>query len=320
MKKLIKFIAIIFALVLSITTFVACDSGSSGSSKEKISLSEFTLSKAELLKSYMPKEYDLIEDYSMRQFYSFKSLNTEESEIVPEGEQDAILLTIESETVVVEEKTLDVKRVNEDVFITVCFYEETNQYERSFGENANEDENVNISKTYYQTGKNDRGYYLFYTIETIGSTNSYISSSIENYCQYFKDRESYIEFLMLNLITGFGNSSFDVLDYSNYYHSLSKIDGGVEMMVMNANYSASPGYSSIVNSFFKVHYTNDGIYTESNNDLYSDYFTAKSTTQTQLIMNVEYASKYDIVEFDDNKCEESNKNFLGTIFEKYHSL
>lgn len=296
MKKIIKYIAIIFALVLTLTAFVGCNASSSSL---QISASTYELNKSKVVKDYVPKDYESIEDYSA--YARLRNFVVYEDEIENPLSQESEVGEYENETIY--ENTLDVKRVGEDVFITATFY---NKYFYNTFSVINgrvvEKEYLTEETKFYQTGKDETGYYVImkYKHDQLESGGSYMSSY--NIYKYFSSKDEYESFVTKYLTYGVGDYDFDKVYYSNHY-GFTSTDKGVECNATTCYWNQSSNYIlKEINTYNAQHVTN-GIYTQSNN-LRINKNDMPTTETVSVVINVEYKSKYDLEKFDVSNFDE----------------
>lgn len=294
MKKFIKYIAIIFVVILTLTAFAGCDASQTSKPKE-ISASTYELNKSKVIKDYVPKDYDSIEDYSIYNKYEVFSI-CEDKMTDPLNQEETVV--VESKNSNFVEHTLDVKRIGEDVFVTMNYY---NKYSYNnfivVNDSIKEREIYVEEKKFYQTGKDDIGYYIIlnYSYNQVEPGSLYMSS-YDNY-QYFSSKEEYVSYICNYLQSGVGSYYFDQVSYSNYNYNCEQISKGVELSFTEYEWDKSENnlYENI-NTYNAKHVT-DGIYTQSTSYV-RQQSNLESIDTSSIVVNVEYKAKYDRVKFD----------------------
>lgn len=313
MKKIIKFIAIVFVIVLSMTAFIGCDSSTSYTPQE-ISLFEYTENKEKLVKKYDLDNYDLIEDFSV--YNTFTSKHIIEQEIVDtDSEQPDQSIVVNTYTGRGSDNSLQVKRIGEDVFFTASFIdeEENNSFHFIKGELV-EYKYFSGQKYIYQTGKDNYGYYIISNEEFYASALGQISYNITPYFYYFNDREEYKSFVCEYLRNGF------IVDNVYYYDSnytLTKAGEDIELNAMKNWWSDS--YNSNYykeKSTYNVKYNLNGIYSQST---YVMEGKDVGIENRKTVSVIDYSAEYERIELDFNEYSENRHLYLETnVLENSH--
>ncbi len=320
MKKFIKFIAT--ALVFALITALAIGCTPTTEESKNISFREFTEKKYQLLKNEKPIEYDLIYDfelnYKMNETYNDSYLTQ-----VPSEDGSSEDFNVKNHINYLYENYISVKRIDDDVFITASLSEKNIHSETVFEGCSILVEDSNVYRQFYQTGKDEIGYYIIseYIIENKTNSSYYYSSGF-TYSR-FNTREEYKEYIIY------------ILDISDFYefddvYLPDNIDGyftqSKEGVTMNRDVyegSLSIGSSYEQTGSYIATYTQNGIYTKSKNYSISDYGKSEFFTENtiEIEIDMEYSSSYSPKSVDFSQYEQLHVGFdTSSIIYKEHDV
>jgi hypothetical protein len=206
---------------------------------------------------------------------------------------------------VIRNNRLDVKRIGDDLFVTGKIIEEHLDSSVVHFENYYYVvESYVYSEIFFQTGKDENGYY--FVRKNIEKSNYWSGKSLNEtyeYC-YFESREDYVAQLV-DYLRDVGTDSFDdIIDlgYGEYDYRFTKIANGVQLTIEECYIDVKPDYQLYNCETYNAKYLPDGIYTSSSM-IYSDDQAKQSAS---ISINVEYGKAsyenpgYKLYEYENN--------------------